>query len=73
VNNPEALDNPETLDDASEPVARLGAAIDGLRAEVDVLRSELARLDSDLTESRKLNLRAAELLDLAYARIGGQG
>ncbi len=43
--------------------------LDRLQAEVDRLRSEVARLDADLDESRRLNLRAAELLDVVYERL----
>jgi outer membrane murein-binding lipoprotein Lpp len=46
------------------------ASIDELRAEVAELRAEVTRLDADLDESRRLNLRAAELLDLVYERLG---
>jgi hypothetical protein len=48
----------------------LAESIHDLRVEIDELRSEVARLDADLGESRKLNLRAAELLDLVYERLG---
>jgi hypothetical protein len=41
-----------------------------LRAELAALRSEIARLDADLDESRRLNLRAAELLDIVYETLG---
>ena len=41
-----------------------------LRAELAELRAELARLDADLDESRRLNLRAAELLDIVYETLG---
>jgi molecular chaperone GrpE (heat shock protein) len=41
-----------------------------LRAELAELRSEIARLDADLDESRRLNLRAAELLDIVYETLG---
>ena len=34
------------------------------------LRAEVARLDADLDESRRLNLRAAELLDIVYETLG---
>ena len=37
-----------------------------LEREVQELREQLAVLNADLDESRRLNLRAAELLDLAY-------
>ena len=48
----------------------LRAEVDALRLEVDELRSEMARLDSDIGESRRLNLRAAELLDLVFEQLG---
>jgi molecular chaperone GrpE (heat shock protein) len=51
---------------APEVAAELAA----LRAEVAELRTELARLDADLDESRRLNLRAAELLDIVYETLG---
>jgi hypothetical protein len=41
-----------------------------LEQELGRLRSELARLDADLDESRRLNLRAAELLDMVYELLG---
>jgi molecular chaperone GrpE (heat shock protein) len=41
-----------------------------LRAELAELRAEVARLDADLDESRRLNLRAAELLDIVYETLG---
>ena len=41
-----------------------------LRAEIAELRAEVARLDADLDESRRLNLRAAELLDIVYQTLG---
>lgn len=46
-------------DEAWESVHRL-------EREVQELREQLAELNADLDESRRLNLRAAELLDLAY-------
>jgi hypothetical protein len=59
----------EVLDERTVPEAVL-AEVHDLRAELDQLRTEVARLDADLGESRKLNLRAAELLDLVYERLG---
>jgi cell division protein FtsB len=41
-----------------------------LRRELAELRAEVARLDADLDESRRLNLRAAELLDIVYETLG---
>ncbi len=35
------------------------------------LRLDITRLDSDLDESRRLNLRAAELLDIAFTHLSG--
>ncbi|WP_309070236.1 DUF6752 domain-containing protein [Arthrobacter sp.] len=41
-----------------------------LQLEVQALKAEVARLDADLDESRRLNLRAAELLDVVYQELG---
>lgn len=41
-----------------------------LRQELQALKAEVARLDADLDESRRLNLRAAELLDVVYEELG---
>ena len=55
---------------AEQPDERSGEsteqALARLEQEVSHLRAELARLDADLDESRRLNLRAAELLDIVY-------
>jgi hypothetical protein len=40
-------------------------------ADIAELRAEILRLDRDLDESRRLNLRAAELLDLVYVQLAG--
>jgi hypothetical protein len=39
---------------------------------VELLRAEIVRLDADLDESRRLNLRAAELLDVVYEELGAR-
>jgi hypothetical protein len=44
--------------------------LEALRADLEQLRHEVARLDADLDESRRLNLRAAELLDVVYTELG---
>ncbi len=36
---------------------------------LEAIRTELARLDADLDESRRLNLRAAELLDIVFSEL----
>ena len=41
-----------------------------LQQELKALKGEVARLDADLDESRRLNLRAAELLDVVYEELG---
>ncbi|WP_104180590.1 hypothetical protein [Arthrobacter sp. B0490] len=43
-----------------------------LRTEVEQLRADVVRLDGDLDESRRLNLRAAELLDIVYQELGAR-
>lgn len=65
-----SIDNLSGVDGPRPAPDDVAASIDGLRAEIDDLRFELARLDADLDESRTLNLRAAELLDLVYERLG---
>ena len=36
---------------------------------LEAVRTELTRLDADLDESRRLNLRAAELLDIVFSEL----
>lgn len=50
----------------------LALQLDALRTEVERLRAEVVRLDADLDESRRLNLRAAELLDVVYEELGAR-
>lgn len=57
----------ETLDPLEEVNLRLAVAA----TDIAELRAEVARLDRDLDESRRLNLRAAELLDLVYEHLSG--
>ncbi len=56
----------------TDPSTSSGSAAElaDLRAELAELRAEIARLDADLDESRRLNLRAAELLDIVYETLG---
>ena len=54
-------------------VPQLQANIAALSARCDALEQSLARLDFDLDESRRLNLRAAEVLDIALEHISGAG
>jgi hypothetical protein len=50
----------------------LAEQLQALREEVGQLRAEVVRLDGDLDESRRLNLRAAELLDILYEELGAR-
>jgi hypothetical protein len=50
----------------------LAEQILALRVEVAQLRADVVRLDADLDESRRLNLRAAELLDVVYEELGAR-
>ncbi len=52
------------------PASGTASELAELRAELAGLRAEVARLDADLDESRRLNLRAAELLDIVYETLG---
>lgn len=63
----------------AEPFLALRAEVEQLRADAErlrldseQLRVELVRLDADLDESRRLNLRAAELLDIVYEELGAR-
>ncbi|MBG6183361.1 cell division protein FtsB [Arthrobacter sp. CAN_A214] len=53
-----------------EPPQDLPGEMAELRQELQALKAEVARLDADLDESRRLNLRAAELLDVVYEELG---
>ena len=55
---------PEQIDDI---VSRL---VDAEKTIIQ-MQSELSRLDADLDESRRLNLRAAELLDITFEHLAG--
>ena len=55
---------------AAGPGTTAESEVAQLRAEIAELRVEVARLDADLDESRRLNLRAAELLDIVYETLG---
>lgn len=48
----------------------LAATVYRLEEELDAVRKDIVRLDADLDESRRLNLRAAELLDIVYEHLG---
>lgn len=68
MNDPliEALHEHEPLADPLEEVhLRLAVAA----SDIAQLRAEIARLDRSLDDSRRLNQRAAELLDLVYDRL----
>lgn len=44
--------------------------MDELQSQLQALAARLDVLDKDLDESRRLNLRAAELLDVVYDVLG---
>ncbi|MCU1570566.1 MAG: hypothetical protein JWR33_1307 [Naasia sp.] len=50
-------------------VESLSSRVQELEASLEALRSEIHRLDADLDESRRLNRRAAELLDIVYQEL----
>ncbi|WP_323959766.1 hypothetical protein GC088_14710 [Arthrobacter sp. JZ12] len=50
----------------------IASQVSELRQELQALKTEMVRLDADLDESRRLNLRAAELLDIVYEELGKQ-
>jgi hypothetical protein len=58
----------------SDPLEEMNLRLAVAAADIAELRAEVLRLDRDLDESRRLNLRAAELLDLVYVHLAcGQG
>jgi len=57
-----------TNDDVEAVDLSLAEVVERLSREVAALRSDVTRLDADLDESRRLNLRAAELLDIIYQK-----
>jgi hypothetical protein len=70
MNDPliDAIHEHEPLNDPLEEVnLRLAIAA----TDIAELRAEIIRLDRDLDESRRLNRRAAELLDLVYEHLAG--
>jgi cell division protein FtsB len=64
------LPSPDGAGCPTSGTAGTAAELAQLRAEMARLRAEIARLDADLDESRRLNLRAAELLDIVYETLG---
>ena len=59
--------------DSPDRGAAVPEQLEALRAELAALKAEVVRLDADLDESRRLNLRAAELLDIVYEELGAPG
>jgi hypothetical protein len=71
MNDPliDAIHEHEPLADPLEEVnLRLAIAA----TDIAELRAEVLRLDRDLDESRRLNRRAAELLDLVYEHLAAK-
>jgi hypothetical protein len=64
----DALPEHEPLRD---PLEEMNLRLAVAAADIAELRAEILRLDRDLDESRRLNLRAAELLDLVYVQLAG--
>jgi hypothetical protein len=63
-----AVTERERLSELRDEVNRRLAAA---ASDIAELQREVARLDRDLDESRRLNLRAAELLDIVYQQLAG--
>jgi hypothetical protein len=66
----------EPLSDAlneplSDPVDDINLRLAVAAADIAELRAEVARLDRALDESRRLNKRTAEVLDLVYEHLAG--
>jgi hypothetical protein len=70
MNDPliDAIHEHEPLEDPLEEInLRLAIAA----TDIAELRAEVARLGRELNESRRLNTRATELLDLVYEQLAG--
>ncbi|MBT2566300.1 hypothetical protein J7I84_07285 [Arthrobacter sp. ISL-85] len=52
-----------------DPLQEINLRLSVAASEIAQLRAEIGRLDRDLDESRRLNLRAAELLDLVHEHL----
>lgn len=55
----------------SDPLEEVNLRLATAATDIAELRAEVVRLDRDLDESRRLNRRAAELLDLVYEHLAG--
>jgi hypothetical protein len=55
----------------ADPLEEINLRLAIAATDIAELRAEISRLDRDLDESRRLNLRAAELLDLVYEHLAG--
>ena len=62
----------EAVNETLSPLEELNLRLAVAATDIAELRAEVARLDRDLDESRRLNLRAAELLDLVYEHLSGR-
>jgi hypothetical protein len=61
----------EAVNEPLDPLEELNLRLAVAATDIAELRAEISRLDRDLDESRRLNLRAAELLDLVYEQLSG--
>jgi hypothetical protein len=55
----------------ADPLEEINLRLAIAATDIAELRAEVTRLDRDLDEARRLNLRAAELLDLVYEHLAG--
>jgi hypothetical protein len=73
VSNPPPLNADPTEQTLPSPLLdEVNLRLEAATSDIAELRHEMARLDRDLDESRRLNLRAAELLDLVYEHLTGR-
>jgi hypothetical protein len=61
--------NDPLLEPFADPLDEINLRLAVAATDIAELRAEVARLDRALEESRRLNARAAELLDLVYERL----
>lgn len=69
--SPEGAHLIESLRTLDPEIRDLRNRLEGFEKEITLLREKVENLDRDLDESRRLNLRAAELMDIAFMKLSG--
>lgn len=67
--SPGCVDRMRSISRAPEESDKLTQRVNQLEHELASLRGVVETLNRDLDESRRLNLRAAEIMDVAFAQL----